>query len=137
MPSFSQHSRRELETCHEDLILILEESIKWYDFRVIEGHRPKERQNRLFREGKSQLQWPESNHNEEPSMAADIVPWPIDWEDRERFFYMAGVVITCGEWLFREEEISHEVRWGGDWDSDRRFDDQQFDDLPHFELVKP
>ena len=27
------------------------------------------------------------------------------------------------------------LRWGGDWDSDLEVDDNDFDDLPHFELV--
>ena len=26
------------------------------------------------------------------------------------------------------------VRWGGDWDGDFEFKDQNFHDLPHFEL---
>jgi peptidoglycan L-alanyl-D-glutamate endopeptidase CwlK len=38
--------------------------------------------------------------------------------------------------LLVEGKISHAIRWGGDWDSDDIFDDQNFDDLPHFELVK-
>jgi len=27
------------------------------------------------------------------------------------------------------------VRWGGDWDGDWLFTDQQFHDMPHFELT--
>jgi hypothetical protein len=27
------------------------------------------------------------------------------------------------------------LRWGGDWDSDKDTKDQNFNDLPHFELI--
>ena len=64
-----------------------------------------------------------------PSLAIDAAPSPIDWNDRERFFYFAGVVKGVAE------EMGIKIRWGGDWDGDNDFDDQTFDDLVHFELV--
>jgi hypothetical protein len=46
-----------------------------------------------------------------------------------RFYYMAGRVQTLAE------SMGITIRWGGDWDSDKDFFDQTFDDLVHFELV--
>jgi len=136
MAQFSRHSKQELRTCHPDLRAVLNRGIRVYNFRVVEGHRGQRRQNRLYRQGKSQLQWPQSKHNENPSLAADLAPWPINWNDQERFYLMAGHLLMAAHQLRREGRIDHDLRWGGDWDGDGKLDDQQFDDLPHVELVK-
>lgn len=104
--------------------------IQIYDVQIVEGYRGEQRQNALYQTGKSQLQWPNSMHNRKPSLAVDVVPYPIDWEDRERFYYMAGLIMGIGE------ELHIPIRWGGDWDQDREFKDNEFDDLAHFELVQ-
>ncbi len=36
--------------------------------------------------------------------------------------------------LAAAHDLGIELRWGGDWDRDAEFDDQTFNDLPHFEL---
>ena len=137
MAQFSRHSKRELATCHPALRAILYRTIDVFNFRVVEGHRTQKRQNRLYKQGKSQLKWPESSHNTNPSMAADLAPWPIDWQKTDRFYLMAGHVLMAAHELRREGEIDYAVRWGGNWDGDTKLDDQQFDDIPHFELVRP
>lgn len=86
-------------------------------------------QNKYFEQGKTKVQWPDSKHNKKPSWALDAAPTPIDWEDRERFYYFAGVVMAVAKLL------KIEIRWGGDWDRDGNFKDQSFDDLVHFEMV--
>jgi peptidoglycan L-alanyl-D-glutamate endopeptidase CwlK len=81
--------------------------------------------------------WPNSKHNETPSRAVDIAPYPIDWEARGRFHVLAGHMMMAFHGLQEEGEIRDtlDLRWGGDWDRDHVLDDQQFDDLPHFELI--
>jgi len=37
--------------------------------------------------------------------------------------------------LKAEGRMTHDLRWGGDWDRDTQVDDNNFDDLVHFELV--
>ena len=73
MYKFSKFSLSHLESVHPDLREILDEAIKIMDFRVTEGFRPEERQNQLKEEGKSKLSWPESKHNQNPSLAVDVV----------------------------------------------------------------
>jgi hypothetical protein len=137
MASFSDHSERELETVHPDLELIHRHTIPAVDYRVTEGHRGKKRQNRLYREGKSEVQWPESGHNTDPAMASDFAPWPIDWSDTKRFVYVAGHLVMTANRLYRAGEIKYLLRWGGNWDQDKALDDNQFDDLGHVELIRP
>jgi peptidoglycan L-alanyl-D-glutamate endopeptidase CwlK len=49
--------------------------------------------------------------------------------------YFAGYVKATAEQLKKDQLICHDIRWGGDWDSDTEVNDQTFIDLPHFELI--
>ena len=128
MPKFGRTSRKRLKTCDEDLIFLFEEVVKYFDCSIIEGHRGKRLQNKYFKEGKSQLKYPDGNHNKKPSSAVDVVPYPIDFNDRERMTYFAGFV--KGVALI----LGIPIRWGGDWNGNTDLKDNNFDDLPHFEL---
>jgi peptidoglycan L-alanyl-D-glutamate endopeptidase CwlK len=126
-----------LESCHKDIIIICEQAIKIIDFTVLEGHRSEQRQRDLYLDGKSKLDGikKKSKHQGYPSMAVDIAPYPIDWDDANRFYFLSGVMFGLAHELYLRGDIDHSLRWGGDWDKDMKFDDQKFDDLPHFELV--
>jgi len=131
MYSYSKKSKEKLAQCNTDLQMIFNKAITFYDHTVLEGHRGKERQNELYRQGKSNVQWPDGNHNKEPSDALDAAPYPIDWsnspKNTARFYHFAGFIKGLG--------AAHgiKIRWGGDWDGDNDFTDQTFDDLVHFE----
>ena len=137
MPRFSESSKAKLDTAHRALQLTCEAVIPHYDFTVLEGHRGKEKQNRMVKEGKSQLEWPDSKHNSTPSKAVDVAPYPIDWEATGRFKVLSGYMMQAFAMLRAQGVVDSGLglRWGGDWDSDRDLQDQSFDDLPHFELV--
>lgn len=135
MPGFSQRSRANLGECHPDLQTLFAEIVKHFDCAVIEGHRPQEEQDRAFHGGKSTLRWPDSKHNKTPSMAADVAPWPVDWNDTKRFYWFGGFVLGVAAKLHDGGDMAHRVRWGGDWDGDTTWKDQSFHDLPHFELI--
>ena len=74
-----------------------------------------------------------------PSNAVDVVPYPVDWNDRERFFYFAGLVLAMADMLYDVGQMKHKVRWGGNWRGFNNgvidFSKNTFDDLPHFELI--
>ncbi|MCP4898880.1 MAG: M15 family metallopeptidase [bacterium] len=121
MPKFGRQSRKQLASCDERLQRVCNRAIEVIDFSVICGHRAEADQEEAYREGKSQLPWPYSEHNERPSRAADIVPYPIDWDDRERFHFLAGVIKAVA---FIE---GIPLTWGGDWN--------KFQDLPHWQIA--
>lgn len=129
MPRFSRSSKEALGTCDERLQRVFNEVIKHWDCTVMEGHRGKEAQNRAFRNGASKLNWPDGNHNDYPSRAVDVAPYPIDWKNLKRFYAFAGFVLGVAS------QMGIKLRFGGDWDGDRDLDDQTFNDLVHFELV--
>ena len=128
MPRFSKKSLSKLETCDKRLQDLFLRVVKKFDCTIIEGHRSKDRQNKLFDEGKSKLKYPKGKHNAIPSKAVDVAPYPIDWNDRERFTYFAGYVVGIAY------QMGLKIRWGGDWDMDTQVKDNNFDDLPHFEI---
>ena len=129
MPRFGKVSRERLATCDERLQRVFNEVINYIDCSVLEGHRSEERQNKLYEEGKTKVRYPKGRHNAEPSRAVDVVPYPVDWDDRERFHLFAGFVLG----LAYSMDIS--LRWGGDSNQNFQVDDNKFDDFPHFELL--
>lgn len=136
MPSFSKRSDFFVSTCHPDLQCILYEAIKLIDFSVIDGARDEETQNAKFRDGLSQLKYPNSRHNSIPSMAVDIAPYPINFDNRERFSYFSGFMMGLAYRLYEEGKISHKVRWGGDFKGEIKDTDVQAGwDLGHLELI--
>lgn len=137
MPQFGERSNRNLRECHQDLQTLFREVVEEFDCSVIEGYRTELEQNKAFHAGKSKLKYPESKHNKQPSLAADVVPYPVDWTDTKRFYYFGGYVLGVASRLYAEGKMNHRVRWGGDWDGDRQNADQTFHDLPHFELEAP
>ena len=130
MPKFGRKSKKSLASCDEDLQDLFNEVIKHVDCSVIEGHRSQERQDRLYDEGKTKVRYPDGRHNASPSRACDVVPYPVDWDDRERFHLFAGFVLGIAE------SMEIKIRWGGDWNKNFEVDDNKFDDFPHFELLK-
>lgn len=129
MPKFGSKSKERLATCDERLQKVFNEVIKEVDCSVLEGHRGEERQNKFYDEGKSKLRFPSGRHNANPSRAVDVVPYPIDWDNRDRFHFFAGFVLGVAR------SMGIKLRSGLDWDMDWETSDNRFDDAPHFELV--
>jgi len=134
MPRFSKRSLSRLETCHEDLQKVFKKVVEMFDCTIIEGHRGKTKQNKAYADGKSKLKYPKGKHNKKPSIAVDVIPYPIDWSNRDRHHYFAGYVLGVAWGMYLQKQISHKIRWGGDWDMDTETKDNRFDDLVHFEL---
>ena len=126
MYKFGKRSRKRLEGVDAKLVNVLNELIKIMDVTVIEGLRSAERQKELLAKGATKVKY--SKHME--GKAVDIAPYPIDWEDRERFHLFAGFVLGIAN------QMGINVRWGGDWNRNFEVDDNMFDDFPHFELIK-
>jgi peptidoglycan L-alanyl-D-glutamate endopeptidase CwlK len=126
---FSYRSKKSLASAHEDLQKLFNEVIKIIDCTVIFGHRTEIEQEEQYRQGHTKLHYPRSKHNNKPSLAVDVVPYPINWDNRERFVYFAGIVKGIAS------QLDIEIRWGGDWDNDNQLRDQTWMDLPHYELL--
>ncbi|MDE0370390.1 MAG: M15 family metallopeptidase [bacterium] len=130
MPALSSRSLDRLDTCHEDLQRVMRMAIQHGpDFTVLQGHRGEREQEAAFRKGHSKVRFPDSKHNAIPARAVDVAPYPIDWNDLNRFRVLAGFVLGVAA------ALGVRMRWGGDWDRDFEEEDERFRDLPHFELL--
>jgi len=150
MPKFGKSSTERLNTLDPRLKAILNEVIKYFDFSIIEGHRPVPRQYELYRQGRKLLAdgtyvktgktvtnidgyKVKGKHNYTPSLAVDVAPYPIDFSNkgkaRERFYFLMGMI------KMEAEKQGVKIRFGLDWDGDNIYDDQSFDDLPHLEII--
>jgi peptidoglycan L-alanyl-D-glutamate endopeptidase CwlK len=147
---YALKSKQKLETCHNDIQLIFNEVIKYYDITILEGIRTTSRQVELYNQGKSKLDGiiKKSKHQgyfykgKLISFAIDVMPYKKNTnafsgkeKDNRRFYYMAGVIKTISKILYDKYLISHKIRWGGDWNNNDIYTDQTFDDLCHFELI--
>ena len=107
-----------LSGVHPDLVEVVKLAIKitGVDFTVIEGIRNINRQRELYKAGKSTTM----NSRHITGHAVDMVPYPVDWDDLERFETMAEAMKVAAD------SFKVSIVWGGDWKS--------FYDAPHFEL---
>lgn len=129
MQGFSSKSLEKLMECHPDLIRLFQEVGKNYECSIICGHRTKEEQEKAYEAGLSKKSFPNSKHNVLPSLAIDSAPFPLDWQDNNRFYYFAGYVKATAD------RLGIKIRWGGDWNSNNNFKEEKFQDLVHFELI--
>jgi hypothetical protein len=127
----SKSSFDKLNQCHPEIKRLVVAVSERIPLNVSCGFRNEIDQNKAFYSGQSKKKWPDGEHNKLPSKAVDMEPLKrstIDWRDKELFYYFAGYVQSVADIL------GIKIRWGGDWDSDKDFHDQTFNDLCHFEL---
>lgn len=125
MPKYGTTSKSRLSTCDKRLQKIFNEAIKYIDITIVEGHRGRERQDKAFREEKSNAEWPHSKHNTNPSLAVDVAPYDsfhrrINWNDIEGFMVLSDII----KGIAKRKRIK--IVWGGDFKS--------LKDYGHFEL---
>ena len=135
--SFGKNSLKHQEGLNPDLKLILKRAleISVFDFGVPQtgGVRSAETQNRLYLDGKSQLNGYNQLSNHQSGNAVDL--FAIDPEtgkaswDHEMLAVIAAAMLQAAS----ELETAPPLRWGGLWGHYGR--NGAFCDRPHFELV--
>ena len=129
MYKFGKRSKSRLKGIDPRLREVLDELIKIMDVTIIEGVRSTEKQQEYFKKGKSKIDGIKKKGQHQIGKAVDLAPYPIDWNDRDRFYYMGGMLRGIAH------EMGVKIRWGGDWDGDGEIKDNSFDDLVHVELI--
>ena len=115
-------SKAKLNTCHSDLIKLIEAVAETEKCAVICGHRGKAEQEKAYDSGASKARWGQSKHNHKPSLAVDVVPLPLDWDDIPAFEKLGEKIMA------KAEELGINIRWGRDFTT--------LKDYPHFELME-
>lgn len=123
--ALGDRSRKNLDGVHHDLVSVVELAIKLteQDFMVIEGLRSLERQKKLLAEGKSKTM----NSRHLTGHAVDLCPYPVDWNDHNKFKVIAEAMKAASE------ELDIPIEWGGDWKNGW---DKPHYQLPHSEYPK-
>lgn len=74
-----------------------------------------------------------SSHAADPkdglSKAVDVAPWPIDWNNGDRFEALAEHIMATAK------RLGVKLCWGRDWNMNGRYEEKGETDGPHFELV--
>lgn len=110
-----------LNTCHPDLQRLVLAVAKHADFYVLCGYRDEISQEMDFANGTTKAHFGQSPHNYQPSLAVDLGPSPLNWNDRGSFLELAKIVIAEAALL------KIPITWGGSF--------QTLKDLPHFEIT--
>lgn len=148
MPAYtSLRSRKAYASLHPRIQRVLDAVISEQDHTLLSGYRSHREQDGLYAMGRTaegsivtNARGGESMHNcslenDEGvgGIAFDLVPYPIDWDNKERFALLAGRVLQEGA------RQGVKIRWGNDWDGDGLpvsvDPDEQFPDPGHFEAV--
>lgn len=131
MNKFSEVSKRRRGTLHPDLQMIVDEALEIMDFSISCGYRDEAAQDKACSAGRSKKRWPKSKHNKKPSKAVDVVPYPVEWPDKDnqtikeyarrlgRFHLLAGIIMGIAH------KKGIKMRWGGTF---------SFGDYGHHEL---
>ena len=122
MPKFGRRSNLNINTCHPKLQQLFREVVKHYDCSIIWGHRNEEQQDEMYLAIPpiTTKKWPDSKHNELPSRGIDVAPYPIEWDNIDRFSHFAGYVQCTAD------RLGIEIEWGGWWTKPK--------DYVHFQL---
>jgi len=119
MASFGKESRGKLNTVDPKLQRLFEEVVKEFDCTILEGKRTMERQQELYNSIPPRTKTMNSKHL--TGKAVDVMPYPVDWNDRERLekfaLHVYHIAMLQGV----------RVRWGGTF--------KGFYDGPHWELI--
>ena len=126
--AYSRASRDQLSTCDHRLQLVFTKVLERVDHTIIEGHRGRKLQEEYFRIGTSQLDWPSSKHNSLPSLGVDAAPYPIDWNNIQRFAIFSGYVLGVADSL--GIRLCAGIDWDGNFDPT-----DNWVDAAHFEIV--
>jgi len=161
VPRFGEKSQSNRETLHPHLQCVLDLAIKSVDFAIVKGHRGQKEQDSLFDRGLSKVKFPNSKHNANPSLAADIYPYvetiagvkanltltghPAQIRQiaklakvsfaAARSYVLQMFMRMVGAVLAAAAALDVTLRSGSDWDRDGDTLDQSFNDLCHVEVL--
>ncbi len=157
--NYGATSLQRLATVHPELQNLMKAVGEHFPNTILEGERTVEQQEKNVAKGVSKTM--NSKHVRSPAEAVDAAPDPLSWpqaakllarvesvagqltdeQGAEIMALVEGYVREVARWYYfggfvlgYAEELNVDIRWGGDWDGDRKLEDQTFHDLPHFEI---
>ena len=153
MYKFGDISTQRLSTAHGKLQVIAHDVIKFMDHTIVTGHRDKATQDKLYPKF-SKVQWPNSKHNSNPSLAIDVAPFVkpygaifgnvddiqkiMNYNKVSKAEAQSFIIKAYARLIGAYEAVAYQhgviLRVGLDWDNDFDMTDQRFHDLGHLEI---
>lgn len=129
-------SNKKLMECHIQLQKLFAQVDIFYPIVVTCGYRGEQEQNDCFKKGFSKLKFPNSKHNQTPSLAIDIYPFANGKtiQTKESMILLAGYVKGVHSMLCKQGIINCSLRLGADWNANNLIEDEKFLDVAHFEI---
>lgn len=131
---FGARSQGNLKNVHPLLVQVASTALQLSktDFTVICGYRDKAGQDAAQRAGTTKVAFPNSAHNQSPSCAIDVIPYPFtNWEDPKM---LQGWKDIADAMFAAAQANGVQIRWGGDFNRDGDKTKNDAWDKPHFEL---
>lgn len=125
----SDASLKNLENVHPDLVQLVKDVSLLAPIRVLCGYRDEASQDAALAAGTSKKNWPNSKHNQTPSLAVDICIQPYNPDDLKQCLYLNAYVMGFGT------ARGLKLRSGADWEGKFSPAANQFPDLFHIELA--
>lgn len=125
---FDAGSAKRLADAHPLIQKVMNAAREQKEFRILDSQRGRAAQEEAFRKGNSKAHFGQSAHNWSPSVAVDIAPVPLDWNDRASFIALSKIILPLAK------EMGVPLRFGGDWNMNGVLTDEKLSDLPHYEL---
>jgi peptidoglycan hydrolase-like protein with peptidoglycan-binding domain len=128
-------SLENLSHVEPELQSLIRAASKLVSIEVLDSRRGKAAQEYAFNHGFSKVHFGNSAHNYDPSLAVDVVPDPLNWNDKAAFLRVNRVIgyynptTGMGRGLAKDRKVS--VRWLGDPNMDGDISDGW--DFPHYE----
>jgi peptidoglycan LD-endopeptidase CwlK len=127
MPQYSNTSKARLASCHPKLQAVFNEVIKERDCIIICGARTQAEQQKAFAggfskiDGVSKRSMHQIGSDRPKSLAVDVLPYPLNWNDVKGHTEFARFVLATAQ------RLGVNLVWGGNW--------KTFKDRPHYELA--
>jgi len=153
MAKYGQKSLATLSTVHPDLITLFSEVVKYFDNTILYGYRDPALQFELYKLGRKLegTEWVIVNkskvvtykdginklsmHNYSPAKAIDAIPYPVNFKETDRMLFFAGYVLATARQLKEQGKMTHDIKFGGDWNRNTLLDDETFLDYYHYEII--
>jgi len=119
MPTLSAASKARLAQAHPLLQKLFTAVAAKTPILVLDSQRGRAAQEKAFAHGNSKAHFGQSAHNWSPAIALDVVPYPVDWNNLQRFRDLAAIVLA------EAAKQKTPIVWGGSW---------KMKDMPHYEL---
>lgn len=123
MPKLSASSQKRLDAAHPILKKLFTAVALEANITILDSQRGRAAQERAFVLGNSRAHFGQSAHNWSPALAMDVAPYPVNWDNIQRFKDL-GVIVKR---IAAKQGVADKIKWGATF--------KGLADYPHWEVT--